>query len=110
MEFIKGDSIELEVTANTSIADWKIRAEFFDNDGNTVKLATENAGGSTAQISIDNEATGVFTINVAKDLTACFNDQSYIEIEREYNDKKLTIFQSPITMKDQKITWESPSN
>lgn len=110
MEFIKGDAIELEITANTDITGWKIRAEFYDNDGNSVQLATANTGGSDSQISIDDVSNGVFTIICDSDETTDFNDDAFLEIEREdANGKKLTIFKSSITMIKEKITWETPS-
>ena len=110
MEFFKGDTIELEITANTDITGWLIRAEFYDNNGNTVQLASASAGGSDDQISLDNLTDGIFTITCAKDLTTSFDNDAFLEIERDdSNGKKLTIFQAPVTMKDEKITWSTPA-
>jgi len=109
--FVKSDTIELEITANTDITGWYIRAEFYDKSGNSVQLATENiSGGSIDQIRVDDITNGVFTLICAKDLTTSFDNDSFLEIEREdANGKKLTIFQSEIVMKDEKITWSIPS-
>jgi len=110
MEFVKGDTIELEITANTDITGWKIRAEFYDNEGNSVQLATTNAGGSDSQISIDDVSSGIFTITCPSGETTSFENNSFLEIEREdASGKKLTILQSNIKMLDEKITWTSPS-
>lgn len=106
---IKGDSIDLEITANTDITGWKIRCEIYDDEGNSIKLATENTGGSDEQIEIINEADGIFTISALKGLTTNFQDSAYIEIEREDADGKvLTIYQDTIEFKKEKITWTIP--
>ena len=110
MEFVKGDTIELEITANTDITGWKIRAEFYDLEGNSVQLATANSGGSDSQISIDDATNGVFTITCSAGETTSFENNAFLEIEREDSSGKiLTIFNESITMKDEKITWEEPS-
>lgn len=110
MKFFKGDSIELEITANTDITDWELRAELCDVAGHSVKVATENAGGSDIQIKVDDASNGVFTIYIEKDLTDDFNDNATFEIEAVTNTgKKLTIYQGDVIMKEQKIKWSSPS-
>jgi hypothetical protein len=110
MRFIKGDTIELEITANTDITGWKIRAEFYDIDSSSVQLATVNAGGSDDQISIDTPLSGIFTITCPKGATSGFNNQGFLEIEREDSTGKiLTIFQSNIEFADEKITWSTPA-
>lgn len=107
---IKGDSIELEITANTDITDWKIRYEFYDKEGNSVQGATSNSGGSDDQVEVTDASDGVFLIKVAKNLTTNFENQAYLEIEREDADEKIkTIFQGEIEFKDEQITWSSPS-
>lgn len=110
MEFFKGDTIELEITANTDITDWKIRVEFYDKEGHSVQLATTNAGGSDSQISIDNVSDGVFIITCPAGETTDFENNAFLEIDRiDNNGKKLTIFQSAIVMKDKQINWSNPS-
>jgi len=111
LEYVRGDTIESEITANTDITGWKIRAEFYDNNGQSVQLATENSGGSDDQISIDDVINGVFTINVDKGETTNFNNESFLEIEREDSNGKInTIFQGNVTFMDEKITWTSPTS
>jgi len=106
--FVKGDSIELEITANIDITGWEIRAEFFDLTGNSVKLATANVtGGSDDQIIIDDAANGIFTIKVSAGSTTNFDDKAFIEIERTDGTNKLTIYQDDIEMSKEQITWTS---
>jgi hypothetical protein len=107
---IKGDSIELEITANTDITGWKIRYEFYDKEGNSVQGATSNSGGSDDQVEITDASNGVFLVKVAKNLTTEFENQAFLEIEREDTNEKIkTIFQGDIEFKDEQITWETPS-
>jgi len=106
---IKGDSIELEITANTDITSWKLRCEIYDNEDNSIKLATANSGGSNDQIEVTDATDGVFLIKVAKALTTNFQDNAYIEIEREdANEKILTIYQDEILFNKERITWTTP--
>lgn len=108
--FVKGDSIELEITANVNITGWKLRCEIYDNAGSSVQLATVNSGGNNDQIEITNATDGVFLVKVAKGLTNNFENEAFIEIEKEdATGKVLTIYQGDIFFKDQKINWENPS-
>lgn len=106
---VKGDTIELEITANTDATDWKIRCEIFDDCNNSIKLATANSGGSDDQIEITDISNGVFLVKVAKNLTTEFQDNSFIEIEREADNKILTIYQAPIQFKKEQIDWTDPT-
>jgi len=107
---VKGDNIELEITANVNITGWEIRAEFYDVSGNSVKLATANVtGGSSDQISIDDAANGIFTIKAPAGGTTNFDDKAFLEIERTDGTNKLTIYQDNIEMKKEQITWTSVS-
>lgn len=109
LEFIKGDDIELEITANIDITNWKIRCEFFDSCRNNIKLATSNSGGSDDQIEVTNAVNGIFLVKVAKNLTTDFEDKSFIEIEREEDEKILTIYQDNVIFMDEQITWTDPT-
>lgn len=109
--FIKGDTIELEITANIDITGWKLRYEIYDDDCNSIQGATSNSGGSDAQIEVTDETNGVFLLKVAKNETTDFDDNSFIEIEREDVDGKiLTIFQDEFKFNSEKITWTTPTN
>lgn len=110
LTFVRGDSIELEITANIDITNWKIRCEFFDGCNNSIKLATANSGGSNDEIEVTDAANGVFLVKVDKDLTTSFDDNSFIEIERETADEKLnTIYQASVLFKNEQITWTDPT-
>ena len=106
---IKGDSIELEITANVDITGWKLRAEFYDDSANSVKLATSNSGGSDDQIEVTDASNGVFLVKVDAGDTTNFDDNAKIEIEREDSGGKiLTIYQDDIEFGTEKITWSTP--
>ena len=110
-DIIKGDSFSLEGNLGVPMTGWKLRCEIYDGCSNSIKLATENSGGADVQIEITDEANGVFVINVAKNLTTCFADKSFIEVEAETNDtpsKLFTIHQGEIRFKKEEITWETP--
>lgn len=109
----KGDSFSLEGDLNSPMTDWKVRCEIYDDCGNCIKLATANSGGSDDEIEITDEANGLFIINVAKGLTTCFANKSFIEVEVETNDdptKIFTIQQGEIAFSDEQITWDTPDD
>lgn len=83
---VKGDTINLRCKLNTDITDWMIRAEVFDNCGGEIALSSVNAGGAVGEITRSDDVNGIFIIHVAKDLTTCFADKGFIEIEVETND------------------------
>jgi hypothetical protein len=108
---VKGDSFQLEGTLDAIITGWKIRCEIYDECGKYIKLATANSGGADEQIEITDGTNGVFLITVAKNLTTCFDKNSFIEIEAETNDsptKIFTINKGEIIFIDERITWETP--
>lgn len=108
---IKGDNIELEVTVNDDITNWKIRCEIYDEFSCSIQLATTNSGGDNNQIEITDAVNGIFIIKVGKNITTDFNTKSFIEIEREDDDAKvLTIYQDTIKFKEEKITWTIPTD
>ena len=107
---VKGDSIDFTCTVtDTDISGWKIRCEIYDNDGNSIKLATANSGGSDDQIEITDSSEGEFTVHVDKEETTDFKDTARIEIEFELTAEKLiTGYQSIIAFKRERIEWETP--
>jgi len=106
----KGDSMCIPCDVNIDLTDWKIRCEVYDDDTGSIKLATVNSGGTSGDIDIDSAVDGLFTINVAKDLTQAFNDDAYIEIEVENSDGKVyTIYQATFNLSNEKITWTDPT-
>lgn len=111
---VKGDTINLRCKLNEDITDWKIRSEVYDSCSNCIKLASVNAGGSVDQIERTDDINGEFIVHVAKDLTTCFADKGYIEIEVETNDtvsEKFTVLpgsNSEINFLKEEITWDTP--
>lgn len=108
---VKGDTINFFFTLNENITDWKIRVEFYDKSGSSVKLATENSGGTVGDVVITNVTNGDFEVVVAKDLTKFFNDKSYLEIEVETDSgEQYTVLASALVLLDaQRIEWKEPS-
>jgi len=108
-DVVKGDTINLSANLNTDITDWKIRCEIHDDCPHSIKLATTNSGGSTDQIEVTDASAGEFTIKVAKSLTTCFADKSFIEIEIENVAEEIhTVYQGEIWFKSEKIDWTAP--
>ncbi len=110
-DIVKGDSITFECLLGENMTDWKIRCEIYDNK-KSIKLATVNSGGSNADIEITDVIKGIFIINVQKDATEDFNNQSFIEIVVETCDdvpKQYTVYKNDIEFVTQKVKWEIPS-
>lgn len=109
--FYKNDAISLPCVVNEDISNWKLRVEIYDNSCNSIKLATSNVtGGSVSQIEITDGANGKFTIYISKGETDCFEDKSFIEIEREdVNGNTKTIIQRDFPLIDDEIEWNEVS-
>jgi len=108
---VKGDTTPLEATLGEDITDWKIRCEIYDDKGQSIKLATDNTGGSDDQIEVTDAPEGEFLIKIPKDSTNDFSDKGFIEIQVETDDipsQKYTIHQGEITFIDKKIEWTTP--
>jgi hypothetical protein len=105
--FYKNDAIELPCVVNAVISTWKIRAEVFDKSGNCVKLATSTVtGGSDDQIEITDGTNGKFTVKISNGDTDCFDDKSFIEIEREDASGNLrTIVRRKFALIEDEIEW-----
>jgi len=115
--FVKGDSQQLSITVDDDITNWKIRAELFDDEGVSIKLATSNAGGSDDQIAKTAMAAGLstFLIKVASGLTTNIADKAYLEIEVDTGsdvggeDEIITILpKMTLEFTDEQITWTTP--
>ena len=112
----KGDTIQIYVKIDADITDWKIRCEVYDNSGNSVKLATENSGGSDEQVKkhIISALSSTFIIYVPSSQTTLFDDDSYIEIEIDTGEEVggepeiVTIFKGNINLSKEQITWTTP--
>jgi hypothetical protein len=83
----RGESIEIDCKLNVDLADYKIRAEIYDQFYASLRFATENTGGDDTQIEVTDEDKGEFTIHVLKNTTNMFHLISYLEIEIEDSDE-----------------------
>lgn len=115
MRFFKGDTIRILCYISEDISDWKIRASITDEDGNSVKIASENSGGSSSQVIVNSGSSDSnFILNFASGLTAYFNSSSTLEIEVDTGEvvngqpEIYTLRQEDITLVDQKIPWTTP--
>lgn len=103
----KGDAIKwrfpLVFDDGSDLTGYKIRADLRDTSGNTIKLATENAGGTSDDVDIDGST---FTVNVPSGSTADFDDIASLEVEMEDGDGNIhTILNAEkVRLKDQVIT------
>jgi len=109
LKYYKGASIDLEIYASFNLTNYKIRADFFDGC-NSIQIATSNSGGLDSEILITDSSQGIFTIHFDKDLSTCFNENSFIEIELEDPDGNiLETRRIPVKLANQKITWVEPN-
>jgi len=109
---IKGDTINLELSIGQDITGWKIRAEIYDNEGHSIKLATANSGGSATQIEITDDTNGIFILHILKNTTTMFCDKASIEVEVELTTGEvftpISGEENTIQFRNQKITWTTP--
>lgn len=115
---VKGDTIQLSITVDDDITNWKIRAELYDDNGTSIQKATSNSGGSDNQIEKTDigASESTFVIKIAQGETANIEDVAYLEIEIDTgddvggDDEILTIVpKMKLEFTDEKITWTSPS-
>jgi predicted PP-loop superfamily ATPase len=98
---------------DTDITGYKIRAEFYDKSGNSYQMANAVSGGDDSQIVVTDAVNGEFTVIVAKNQTTKFYSKCFLEVEIEDTSSPTnlyTLWQGIIDLKDQKITWTTPSN
>jgi hypothetical protein len=88
-KLFRKNSIDIGVHVNLDLSDYKIHAELFDRFYSSLKLNTENNGGSDDEIElITDGADGDFVIHIAKGLTELFHLISYLEINLTNADGK----------------------
>ena len=110
-QYISGDTFTLDGVININLTGYKIRCSISDITGNEVQLATENSGGSDAQIEITNASAGEFIITCAKDLTTDFDEDGTIEIEVEnVSEQVRTMFKKDVRFEKENLTWTTPSS
>jgi len=113
MKLIKGDTKTIIFATNETITGWELRCEIWDKSGKSVKLATENSGGSDDQIKILN--SNQFAIYIPSGSTTNFEDRGFIEIEANTGEtvggepEVLTILpKEEVIFIDEKIKWTTP--
>ena len=119
----KDDTLVLECSLDYDVTDWKIRCEIYDDNTNSIKLATANSGGSDDQIEVTQEqpTASIFLIKIPSGETSifacgCSDEQTKVMMEIEVDTGQtvagkpqiLTVFDGFINLKAQKITWETP--
>lgn len=115
IERVKGDTLTLLIKAKEPITGWKFRAELKDCSGHSIKLATENSGGSDDQIIITDGANGRFSVYFPAGATTDFADTAELEIEAETDQlvggepEIITILQEQVVFDKQEIKWTEPS-
>jgi hypothetical protein len=88
-KIFRKNSIDIGVHVNVDLSDYKIHCEIFDRFYSSLKLNTENNGGSDSEIEIiDDAEDGNFVIHVEKGTTELFHLISYIEITLIDSDAK----------------------
>jgi len=105
-KIFRGDSVTIDAKVDNNITGFKIRAEIFDNNGNSIKLANSASGGSDTEIEMVNPSIGEFSIYITKDTTDSFNLNSKIEIELvNTDDKVVTIYRGNLKFEEEQINW-----
>ena len=75
------NSIDIGVHVNVDLSDYKLHVEIFDRFYSSLKLNTENNGGSDDEIELVTDGEdGDFVLHIAKGQTELFHLYSYIEI------------------------------
>jgi len=77
------------------------------NTTTKIKKATANvSGGADTQISIDDAAEGIFTINILKTESGVAVGDYTFEIEvTEANEERFTVLQASLRILEEYITW-----
>lgn len=101
-EYVKGDSININIKFNTDLTTWKIRAKLYDHCNNSIDLHSSNDGGSATDIERIDDTIGNFILHIAKNLTTNFDDEGSLEVEIEDPNGKIY---TPIPGKKTRIVF-----
>lgn len=115
--YTRGDTIQLEVTIDDDITNWKIRAEIYDDENESIQIASAEAGGSTSQITktLMTATKSTFLLNFASGDTDNIADKAYLVIQVDTGatingqPELLTIFKTELIFTDRQITWSTPA-
>ena len=107
----ESDSLEIILTVDAVLTDYKCRCEIVSNYDASLELATVNAGGTLGDITIvPGASSSVITIVVTKDDTDDFEGDNQIEVQIEsIAGVCTTIFKHSFKLKEGIITWTTPS-
>jgi len=95
------NSIDIGVKVNVDLSDYKIHAEIFDRFYSSLKLNTEDNGGSDDEIEIIDADKGTFVIHIEKGKIELFHLISYLEVELIDEDgKEFTAYFGVIKFED----------
>jgi hypothetical protein len=96
------NSIDIGVHVNVDLSDYKIHTEVFDRFYSSLKLNTENNGGSDDEIElVDDGEDGNFVIHIAKGKTELSHLISYLEITLiDADNKEFTAYFGVIKFQD----------
>lgn len=108
---VQGNSLQITLTVDANLTDYKCRCEIQDDTENALQLATVNAGGTSGDVTITpGSSSSTIVIVIAKDDTDDFEEDCEIEVEIESSSGVCTtIFKHSFTLKEGIITWTSPS-
>ena len=108
---VEGDSLEIILTVDAVLTNYKCRCEILSNYDASLELATVNAGGTIGDVTIvPGVSSSVITIVVAKDDTDDFEEDNQIEVQIENPaGVSTTIFKYSFKLKEGILTWTSPS-
>jgi hypothetical protein len=101
-KIFRKNSIDIGVHVNVDLENYKIHTEIFDRFYSSLKLNTENNGGSDDEIEIFGDTeNGDFILHIAKGKTDLFHLVSYIEITLiDEDDKEFTCYFGVIRFED----------
>lgn len=101
-KLFRKNSIDIGVHVNLDVSDYKIHAEVFDRFYSSLKLNSENNGGSDDEIELVTDGEdGNFIIHIEKGKTELFHLISYLEIILiDEDDKEFTAYFSVLRFQD----------
>jgi len=101
-KLFRKNSIDIGVHVNLDVSDYKIHAEVFDRFYSSLRLNSENNGGSDDEIELVTDGEdGDFIIHIAAHTTDLFHLVSYLEIILiDEDDKEFTAYFSVIKFQD----------
>ena len=115
LKFIKGCTIQIQITVNEDITDWEIKAKLYDNSGNSIVVATTGAGGSDDEIekTLEGTSESTFVIKIPQSTTFAWENNGYLEIKVDTGetiageDEILQGYKSAVQFIDSDLNWDN---